>query len=200
MKQLGHLSRFLVLLLVASCAQTGPASMLPPATPVHTPTQIPGRADLYQLHDLPEHLAYIRWGWIRAQDAEGKRYDEVAEIVIEFTIHNDVEPMGGGFGYYLMLGYSRISGVPFYFGVQTDVKYPDVALSYGKGLIFSRWETRDLANARTAPEDGWTESSGHEGDFIGVRRSYAWGPGDYRVRLAPDESAPQEPDGVWFGL
>ena len=200
MKRLPSLCRFLALLLAVSCAQAAPASVPATATPVPTPTQIPGRADLYQWRDVPEHMAYIWWGWIRAQDSEGKRFDEFEELVIEFTIHNDVEPMGGGYGLYLMLGGSRISGVNFYFGVQTDVKYPEVSLSHGKGLIFSRWGTRDLANARYAQEDGWAESSGHEGDFIGVRRSYAWGSGDYRVRLAPDESAPQDPAGVWFGL
>ncbi len=200
MKRLLPFCWLIALLLAESCAQAGPAS--PPLTtaPAPTPTQIPGRDDLYLLRDVPEHLAYIRWGWIRGQDSEGKRFDEFAEFVIEFSIHNDVEPMGGGYGYYLMLGHSRISSVLFYFGLQTDVKYPEVALSYGKGLIFSRWDTRDLANARSAPEDGWTESSGHEGDFIGVRRSYAWGPGDYRVRLAPDETAPKDSDGVWFGV
>ncbi len=205
MKRFCLLIRIVALCLAVSCAQAAPAAVPPTATPataaaVPTPTQIPGRDDLYQLHDVPEHLAYIRWGWIHGQDSEGKRFDELEELVFEFTIHNDVQPIGGGYGYYLMLGHSRISGVPFYFGVQTDVKYPDVALSYGKGLIFSRWDTRDLANTLYAQEDGWTESSDHEGDFIGVRRSYAWGPGDYRVRLAPDESAPQDPDGAWFGV
>ena len=79
----------------------------------------------------------------------------------------------------------------FYFGVQTD------ANRRGKALIYSRWGTRDLANARYAETDGWTESSGHEGDFIGVRRLYNWGAGDYRVRIAPDGL---DSDGEWFGL
>ena len=43
----------------------------------------------------------------------------------------------------------------------------------GKGLIFSRWKERNLVNARI-PDDGFTESSGHEGDFIEVRRNYDW--------------------------
>ena len=44
---------------------------------------------------------------------------------------------------------------------------------------------------------GWAESSGHEGDFIGVRRFYDWGPGDYVVRLAPDGA---DQHGEWLGL
>ena len=205
MKRLSFLCRYLALLLVVSCAQAAPVSMpatpIPAtATPVPKPTQIPGRADLYQMRDLPEQMAYIWWGWIQRSDSEGNRLDEFEELVIEFTIQNDVEPLGGGNGLYLMLAYSNISGVYFYFGLQTDMKDPETSLSRGKGLIFSRWSTRDLANARYAQEDGWTESSGHEGDFIGVRRSYVWGAGDYRVRLAPDDSVPQDPDGMWFGL
>lgn len=198
-KRLCLLSRFLALFLTVSCAQTAPAAMPATATPVPTPTQIPGRADLYTAVYPPEHMAYIWWSWIRFRDSTGNQLDEFEELVMEFTIHNDVAPLGGN-GLYLMLAYSEISGVSFYFGLQTDVKDPNTLQMRGKGLIFSRWETRDLANARYVEEDGWTESSGHEGDFIGVRRSYAWGAGDYRVRMAPDESAPNDSDGVWFGL
>ena len=42
------------------------------------------------------------------------------------------------------------------------------------------------------------ESSGHEGDFIGVRRSYGWGAGDYRVTLAPDGEPGK--DSAWMSL
>ena len=94
-------------------------------------------------------------------------------------------------GLYLMLGSSYISDTQFYFGIQTD------ANSRGKGLIFSRWKTRELTNARYDETHGWTESSGHEGDFIGVRRLYNWGAGNYRIRIAPDGL---ESDGEWFGL
>ena len=65
-------------------------------------------------------------------------------------------------------------------------------------MIFSRWGERDLSFARIADnEQSWFESSGHEGDFIGVRRSYDWTAGDYRMRLAPDG---QDDDGEWYGV
>ena len=63
-------------------------------------------------------------------------------------------------------------------------------------MIFSRWETRDLANVRVA-EDGWSQSSGHEGDFVGVRKAYRWGASEYGVRIAPDG---EDDEGRWFGL
>ena len=116
---------------------------------------------------------------------------------MDFTIHNNIEDFSDEHGIYLMLGQNEISDVGFYFGLQTDVYAPDPPYWRGKGLIFSRWKTRNLANARYSDTDGWTQSSGHEGDFIGVRRSYDWGAGDYRVRIAPDGT---DSDGEWFGL
>ena len=136
-------------------------------------------------------MANIWWEW-----AEGK--DNFRELVIDFTIHNDVDAWSDRTWLYLMLCYSSISDVAFYFGLQTNVYDPERGRR-GKGLIFSRWGTRDLANARIAdPAEGWTQSSGHEGDFIGVRRTYNWAAGDYRARLAPD-GAPDS-DGEWYGV
>ena len=138
----------------------------------------------------PEHMVYIWWEWSSDES-------EFEQLDIDFTIHNDIVGFTGPHGLYLMLGSAEISGTPFYFGLQTDVHDPAGA-PRGKGLIFSRWETRDLDNVRVAdPEEGWSQSSGHEGDFIGVRRSYQWSAGDYRVRIAPDGS---DEVGRWFGM
>ncbi len=138
----------------------------------------------------PEHMVYVWWEWSSDEGA-------FESLDMDFTIHNDIVGFSGRHGLYLMLGFGHIAGVPFYFGLQTDVDDP-ASGSRGKGLIFSRWETRDLDNARVAdPVEGWTQSSGHEGDFIGVRRAYEWGAGDYRVRIAPDGS---DASGRWFGM
>jgi hypothetical protein len=89
----------------------------------------------------------------------------------------------------------QMDGIGFYFGIQTDVWRPGVGWR-GKGLIFSRWKTRDRADARPAP-GGWVESSGHEGDFVGVRKQCAWTSHRYRFHLAAiDEDAV----GLWYGL
>ena len=163
-------------------------SVPPTATP--TPTQIPGRAELYEMIQPPMAPAYIDWRWEHGQD-------NFRELVTDFTIHNDVGDWSDEHGYYLILIQNQISGVGFYFGLQTDVSAPFYPYRGGKGVIFSRWETRDLSNARWDQSDGWTQSSGHEGDFIGVRRSYDWDTGDYRIRIAPDGL---DSDGEWFGL
>lgn len=134
-------------------------------------------------------MTNIWWNW----DENQGRF---RELVVDLTIHNDVDSFLGDHGIYIILGQGFISEEGYYFGIQTDVSDPSIGRSRGKGLIFSRWGTRDLANARIA-EDGWTESSGHEGDFIGVRRKHDWSAGDYRLRLGPDGA---ETDGEWFSL
>ena len=128
--------------------------------------------------------AFMDWRWDPGQ--EGFR-----ELAMDITIHNDPGDWSDDHGYYLILLQNHISGVGFYFGIQTD------ANRRGKAVIFSRWGTRDLGYAKFVEEDGWTESAGHEGDFIGVRRSYNWEAGDYRVRIGPDGL---EKDGEWFSL
>ena len=164
-----------------------PTPTTAPASP--SPTQIPGRADLYRVVQPPEHMAYIWWQW---------ELHEFRELMIDFTIHNDPGNFSDRHGLYLMLCYSSISDQGFYLGLQTDASDPDLQRGRGKALIFSRWGTRNLSNARVADRaEGWSESSDHEGDFIGVRRNYDWGAGSYRMRIAPDGA---EDDGAWFGV
>ena len=187
----------------AAVTPDNPATVIPQeekeltTRPAPTATSIPGRPELYLPADTPEHMAYVIWLWEDATDDAGQGVTGFKELVIEFTIHNNVA-LGGDQGLYLMLAHGSINGEDYYFGLQTDVYSPEPPTWRGKGLIFSRWGTRDLANARYSDKDGWTQSSGHEGDFIGIRRSYEWGAGDYRVTLAPD-GEPDE-DGVWMGL
>ena len=148
------------------------------------PTQLPSGADLCGPIKPPMAPAYMDWRWEPDED-------NFRELVTDFTVHNDVGDWSDEHGYYLILLQNSISGAGFYFGLQTN------ANGRGKAVIFSRWGTRDLANARWDETQGWTESAGHEGAFIGVRRSYNWGTGDYRIRLAPDGL---NSDGEWFGL
>ena len=177
---------------VAATTPTMTATPFPTATatPSPSPTQIPGRADLYDDIAAPDHLAYAWWDWNR-----GRRF---GELVFDFTIHNDPGNFSDSHGLYLMVCFGRISNHNFYFGLQTNVYDPNQRRGRGKGLIFSRWGERDLSFARVAGEDqDWSQSSGHEGDFIGVRRSYNWGVGDYQMRLAPDGT---DNNGMWYGV
>ena len=163
----------------------------PTTTTPPPPTQTPGRSDLYKPRSLPQGLAYVRWHW----EDKVRGFDS---IDFDFTIHNDIDvrETPSGTGLYLILFSSHISGTDYYFGIQTDVYDPKIGKGRGKGLTFSRWETLDRANVRAA-EDGWSQSSEHEKDFVGVRKAYRWGAGDYGVRIAADG---EDDEGRWFGL
>ena len=181
--------------LAISDAESVPVAAGVP-TPTPTPTATPAPA-LTSLVDTPEHMAYLWWHWGQDRDSSGDGREGIRELTFDFTIHNDPGDFSDEYGLFLMLCYCFIGNVDFYFGLQTDVHgHPENV--GGKGLIFSRWETRDLANARVADsEEGWAESAGHEGDFIGVRRTYNWGAGEYRVSFAPDGA---DSEGEWFGV
>ena len=181
--------------LAISDAESVPVAAGVP-TPTPTPTATPAPA-LTRLVDTPEHMAYLWWHWGQDRDFAGDGREGIRELTFDFTIHNDPGDFSDEYGLYLMLCYGFIGNVDFYFGLQTDVPgHPENV--GGKGFVFSRWETRDLANARVSDsEEGWAESAGHEGDFIGVRRTYNWGAGEYRVSFAPDGA---DSEGEWFGV
>lgn len=98
-------------------------------------------------------------------------------------------------GLYFQMYQGFINDIGFYFGIQTDVYRPNVG-STGKGLIFSRWETRDLSNARPV-DDGWMQSAGYEGDFIGIRKNYEWTTHTYRLKIAKVDT---DDIGDWYGV
>ena len=148
------------------------------------------RPDLAQTIPSPQGMAYARWYWEEGQ----------ASLEIDFTIHTNVANWSDRNGLYLSLANTGIGDNRFYFGLQTNMNRPNVegpgVKKVGKGVIFSRWGTRDLSHARLAA-NGFAQSSGHEGDFIGVRRPYDWSADTYRARLARYDSDSQ---GDWFGL
>lgn len=113
-------------------------------------------------------------------------------IYINITIYDEPEPRNND-GLYFQMYQGTINGVGFYFGLQTDVYKPNVG-STGKGLIFSRWETRDLSNVRTV-EGGWSQSAGYEGDFVGIRKYYEWTNHSYQFKIAYIES---DEIGDWY--
>jgi len=82
---------------------------------------------------------------------------------------------------YYQLYQGKIGGIGMYFGFQTDICRPGMG-GQGKGLLFTRWGTRNNHDAAHA-EGGWIENAGHEGNFVGVRLPFDWGLGAYRCRL-----------------
>ena len=170
----------------ATPGPTATSTAVPPTpTPTNTPTA--EERELATPVGVPVAMVGAWWNWSN---------QSLSEITVDIEIHNDVH-LSGDNGLYLFGCQGNVNRPRYYFGLQTDIQDPATGGGRGKGLIFSRWQTRDLANARI-PDDGWTQSSGHEGDFIGVRRSYDWGKGKYRVRMAQD--GPDDSIGRWYGI
>lgn len=167
---------------------------VPTPTPTPTATPVPRLAKRIT---TPEHMAYLWWEWGQDRDLAGDGREGIRELTFDFTVHNDPGDFSDEYGLYLMLCQGEIADTEFCFGLQTNAfGHPDE--SGRKALVFSRWETRDLAFARVADsEETWVDSSGHEGDFISVRRAYNWGAGEYRVTIAADGA---DSDGEWFGV
>ena len=132
---------------------------------------------------LPVSITRSDWRW----DSDEPHHT----VNIDFTIHEDPGDTVGS-GIYFMLGFGDLGGTTWYAGLQTNVLRPGEG-GVGKGFIFSRWDTRSLDHTRPT-EAGWTESSGHEGDFVGVRHPYPWTTGSYTVKIGPDASG-----NGWYG-
>jgi hypothetical protein len=118
--------------------------------------------------------------------------DAFQSLYINITIYEEPDSNDG---LYFQMYQGRINDIGFYFGLQTDVYKPSVG-STGKGLIFSRWQTRDLSDVRTA-EGGWSQSACYEGDFVGIRKHYEWTNHSYQLKLAYIES---DDVGDWYGV
>ena len=160
------------------------ATPIPISTPMPTPTPVPVvNPWLYEELSMPQHMASVSWYW----DCNEIR----SSVEVRFTIHNDP---GEDYGLYFMIANGDIGGVGYYAGLQTDV-YREGYGHVGKGAIFSRWDTRDLANVRYDSDSGFAQSSGHEGNFVGVRRLFDWDAGDYVFRIEQEEFAA---DGIWY--
>ncbi|WP_020471813.1 DUF3472 domain-containing protein [Zavarzinella formosa] len=105
-------------------------------------------------------------------------------LAVEVTISDDV-PSSVNL-YISPIGLGHLSKTPFYGGIQTqsdgNTKKDTKLRTLGPGFLFSMWGERSLDAIRPS-DGGFLQSSGHEGDFVSVRRPYAWKKGKYTYRL-----------------
>ena len=125
---------------------------------------------------MPWHLVDTWW-----DISESTPFESLA---VEVTISDDV-PASVNL-YIAPIGLGHLSETPFYGGIQTQADgntRDDKRLrSLGPGFLFSRWGERGLDAIRPS-DGGFLQSSGHEGDFVSVRRPYLWTKGKYTYRL-----------------
>jgi hypothetical protein len=106
--------------------------------------------------------------------------------------------------YIAPIGIGHLSTTPFYGGIQTQVdgytKRDQHLRKIGPGFIFSMWGERSLDAIRPSI-GGFCQSSGHEGDFVSVRRPYDWKKGKFTYKVVRMDK--EEIDGkpfTWVGV
>ena len=125
---------------------------------------------------MPWHL--VDTWWDLGKDAEFESYS--VDVTISEDVPADVHL------YVSPIGIAHLSGTPFYGGLQTrsdaTTKTDPKLREIGPGLLLSMWGERSLDAIRPS-DGGYCQSSGHEGDFVSVRRPYAWKKGTYTYRV-----------------
>jgi len=161
-----------------------------PAFPVLGEESQPAR----EYQPPPWHLVDLWWDIGRDSPFESYSIDVDISEDVPTTTNLYIAPIGLG----------HLSKTPFYGGLQTQADgYPkrDQHLrKIGPGFIFSMWGQRSLDAIRPSV-GGFCQSSGHEGDFVSVRRPYEWKKGRYTYRIVRMDK--EEVDGkpfTWVGV
>ncbi|QDV19103.1 hypothetical protein Pan153_37660 [Gimesia panareensis] len=133
-------------------------------------------ADESEYKQMPWHLVDL-W-WDLGEESEFESYS------IDVTISDDLPPTKNL--YIAPIGLGHLSQTPFYGGLQTQSDGYTLAnktlRKIGPGLLMSMWGERSHEAIRPA-QGGFYQSSGHEGDFVSIRRPYKWSKGTYTYKL-----------------
>lgn len=142
---------------------------------------------------MPWHLVDL-W-WDLGEETPLESYS------VDVTISDDVPATKNL--YIAPLGIAHLNKTPFYGGIQTQTdgytKSDQHLRKIGPGLLMSMWGERSLDAIRPSI-GGLCQSSGHEGDFVSVRRSYEWTKGTYTYRVVRmDEEVVDGKPHTWVG-
>jgi hypothetical protein len=125
---------------------------------------------------MPWHLLDVWWDVGQAAPFESLAVDVTISDDVPSSVNLYISPIGLG----------HLSDIAFYGGIQTQIdgntKSDHNLRTLGPGFLFSMWGERSFDAIRPA-EGGFLQSSGHEGDFVSVRRPFAWKKGKYTYRL-----------------
>ncbi len=151
----------------------------------------PAQEDRYA--PMPWHLVDL-W-WDLGEEIPFESYS------VEVTIRDDV-PAATNL-YIAPIGLAHLNKTPFYGGIQTQAdghsKSNPRIRKIGPGLLMSMWGERSLDAIRPS-QGGFCQSSGHEGDFVSVRRPYAWQKGTYTYRVVKmDRELVEGKPATWVG-
>lgn len=134
------------------------------------------RADEKEYAPMPWHLVDLWWDLGEASPFESYSIDVTVSDDLPATKSIYISPIGLG----------HLSQTPFYGGLQTQTDgytlRDNKLRKVGPGLLMSMWGERSPQAIRPS-EGGFFQSSGHEGDFVSVRRAYAWTKGTYTYQI-----------------
>jgi hypothetical protein len=157
-------------------------------------TACPVLADDKEYLPPPWHLVDLWWDIGQDQPFESYSIDVDISDDVPSTTNLYVAP----------IGIAHLSKIPFYGGIQTqsdgNTKRDQHLRKIGPGFIFSMWGERSLEAIRPSI-GGFCQSSGHEGDFVSVRRPYEWKKGKFTYKVVRMDR--EEIDGkpfTWVGV
>jgi len=150
-------------------------------------------ADAQEYARMPWHLVDL-W-WDLGEESPFQSYS------IDVTISDDVPSTTNL--YIAPIGIAHLNKIPFYGGIQTqadgNTKSDPRLRKIGPGFLMSMWGERSLDAIRPSI-GGLCQSSGHEGDFVSVRRPYEWSKGTYTYRVVRmDEEVIDGKPYTWVG-
>ncbi len=125
---------------------------------------------------MPWHLVDL-W-WDMGEDTPFESYS------VDVTISDDIPSTKNL--YIAPIGLGHLSKTPFYGGIQTQAdgytKQNKQLRKIGPGFLMSMWGERSFDAIRPSL-GGFYQSSGHEGDFVSIRRPYKWTMGTYTYKI-----------------
>ena len=142
---------------------------------------------------MPWHLVDLWWDTGKDVPFESYSIDVMISEDVPATTNLYVAPVGLG----------HLSKTPFYGGIQTqadgNTKNDAKLRKIGPGFLMSMWGERSLDAIRPS-QGGFCQSSGHEGDFVSVRRPYEWKKGKYTYRVVKmDQEIVDGKPATWVG-
>ncbi len=162
--------------------------------PLSAPAADPQTSGPREFPPPPWHLVDLWWDTGEDRPFESYSIDVDISEDLPSSVNLYIAPIGIG----------HLSKTPFYGGIQTQAdgytKQDQHLRKIGPGFIFSMWGERSLDAIRPSL-GGFCQSSGHEGDFVSVRRPYEWKKGKFTYKIVRMDK--EEIDGkpfTWVGV
>lgn len=146
-----------------------------------------------QYSRMPWHLVDLWWDIGNSVPFES--------YSIDVNISEDISPTKNL--YIAPIGLGHLNKTPFYGGIQTQsdgyTKLNKQLRKIGPGFLMSMWGERSIDAIRPSL-GGFYQSSGHEGDFVSIRRPFKWTKGTFTYKIVRmDKEIINDKPYTWVG-